>query len=155
QLPKLEIAPAGGAAVTFTNPTAVGTADDGGRELLLSETGLAGLDVTRKILVPANGYFERYLERLDNPGTTDGTVDVPLQSAFGLHVSVADSSSGDATLGADDRWVALGSLTHPLVVAFAGVGGVAPDTASLDSDTLTLVWKNIHVPAGGTVELMH
>src|SRR5207244_666128 len=42
QVPRLQIAAAGQEPVTFSNPTGVATADDGGRELLLAPAGLAG-----------------------------------------------------------------------------------------------------------------
>src|SRR5206468_46077 len=45
----------------------LGTVGQGGREISISQSGLAGLNVTRRVFVPRDGYFARYLEVLNNP----------------------------------------------------------------------------------------
>ncbi len=112
-----------GVSTAFTgSPLATG----GGIE----QDGLDGLNVTRKIYVPSDGYFARYLELLSNPGSTDITVGVQLNSylrsatedfkdnsgatqAFTDVPHILLTSSGDTTLDVanpttPDNWVTLG-----------------------------------------------
>ena len=56
------------------------TTEQNGREVVIRENGLAGLNVTRKIYLPQDGYFARYLEILTNPGTSPVTVDLRVTS---------------------------------------------------------------------------
>src|SRR5262249_20049983 len=85
-----------------------------GRQIGITQTGLAGLDVTRKIFVPADGYFARYLEILKNPGGSPVTVDVRLTSnfrfvrklqnnfSFNREPRIISTSSGDTILSVAD-----------------------------------------------------
>ena len=84
-----------------------GVVEDGGREIAIRQNGLLGLDVVRKIYVPANGYFGRYLEILRNPGTTSITVDASIETNLGSDCStqVIATSSGDQVFDAADQWL--------------------------------------------------
>src|SRR5258708_9128508 len=90
----------------------------------MSQRGFAGVDVTRKIYVPADGYFARYLEILKNSSGSPVTVDVRLTSnfrfvsklqngfTFNREPRIISTSSGDALLGvpdptARDHWVVI------------------------------------------------
>jgi len=100
-----------------------GTVEDGAREVAIPGQGPAGLQVTRKIFVPRDGYFARYLEILSNPTASAVTVDLRLDSHFrfifqnrdGFRFDepprVISTSSGDEILGVGvgtaDRWVVL------------------------------------------------
>ena len=96
--------------------------EEGGRELVYRQSGLAGLDVTRKVFVPQTGYFARYLEVLSNPTADPITVDLRLSThfrfiqkvqngfTFDREPRVISTSSGDALLDVlspetADRWV--------------------------------------------------
>ena len=57
-----------GTATHFTGAS-VGSSEDAQQEIAIRQTGLAGLEVTRKVFAPVDGYFVRYLEILRNPGT--------------------------------------------------------------------------------------
>ncbi len=132
----LDIVPAGGGApVRFTAGT-TGTEEDGGRELAIRQTGLAGLDVTRKVFAPREGYFVRYVETLSNPSPTEAlTVSVRVTShlrSFSGVPTIIATSSGDAVLdvaAADpagaDRYVVLddGADADPFLVS--GIPAVA------------------------------
>lgn len=91
-----------------------------GREISITQTGLvAGLDVTRRIFIPRDGYFARYLEVLSNRSPGAITVDVRLTSSFRYTFTpvlaeprILATSSGDTILlatntPARDRWVVI------------------------------------------------
>jgi hypothetical protein len=68
---------------TYTFPeTGVATQENSGREIVVKETNLGGINVTRKIYVPEDAYFARYLEILSNTSATDVTVDLRITSDF-------------------------------------------------------------------------
>jgi hypothetical protein len=69
----------GGVAVPFLNGDGtIGRLAQSGRELQLDETNAAShLKVTRKVFVPRDGYFARYLETLEN--TTDAPITIGLR----------------------------------------------------------------------------
>ena len=110
----------GGVPVPFLNGDGtIGRLAQAGRELQLDEDNLASrLKVTRKIFVPRDGYFARYLETLEN--TTDAPITVGLRVVTnhrGLvsNPRVVDSSDGDqilSVLSAEnrDRWVIVDDL---------------------------------------------
>src|SRR6185503_121035 len=58
----------GGSATRFTGQSATAqnfaTLESNGRQIVITEPGIDGLNVTRKIFVPSDGYFVRYLELL-------------------------------------------------------------------------------------------
>jgi len=68
---------------TYTFPeTGVATQENSGREIVVKETNLGGINVTRKIFVPEDAYFARYLEILSNTSSTDVTVNLRITSDF-------------------------------------------------------------------------
>src|SRR5262249_26116763 len=71
--------------------------EDGGREVVIGPAGFSGASVTRKIYVPADQGFARFLEIVTNPGTTPLTVNVPLLTNLGSDgfESFVRTSSGD------------------------------------------------------------
>lgn len=102
------------------------------RQVSIEQDGLAGLNVTRRVYVPVDGYFARYLELLNNPTSQDITVDVKLNSYFrpvrdffkqngvtALNTDVPHllgTSSGDTVLNINDpnspdHWLTLGGPT--------------------------------------------
>lgn len=159
---------------------AFGTTEQNGREIVVRQSNLAGLNVTRKIFVPQDGYFTRYLEILTNPGSSPVTVDLRVTSnvrAFNSTPAIRVTSSGDAILDVSnasipDRWVVIGDSNDvdPFVnfgvpaLAFTFDGVNAADRASaatyvanpgFNPGQLAVTWSNITVPAGGTVAYMH
>ena len=161
---------------TFTgNPE--GSQELAGRQIDVTQLSLAGLNVTRKVYVPQDGYFARYLEELTNPGATPVTVGVRITSAQYTQswpLGIVASSSGNATLNVTDaqnpdRWIVVdGSETpnstgDPAVVAYAfdgpgaalSVDSAAFTTPLYDSSNLVYQWSHVTVPAGGTVALLH
>jgi hypothetical protein len=162
-----------GAASRFAGGS-IPTVEQSGREIVTRQNGLAGLNVTRKLFVPATGYFSRQLEVLSNPTLDPITVDVRVTSGMLGGLNVVGTSSGDSFLSlADpataDRWVVVDDLSDgdPALIggqpatafAFTGAGAAAP--AGLASYTLSnpaqlqVGWNHVVVPPGGTVSLLH
>ncbi len=151
------------------------------REIAVRQNDLGGLNVTRKIYVPQEGYFARYLEILTNPTAQDITVDLRVASNFYYtngNVHVVTTSSGDAALQVDgteasDRWVVVddnndtdpfvSSNLPPAAFVWSGPGDtVRPDGATFTARTgnsspanLTMQWSQVTVPAGQSVAFMH
>ena len=158
-----------------------GTTEQNGREIVIRQNALAGLNVTRKVFLPQDGYFARYLEILTNPGTTPVTIDLRVTSnvrPFNGSPAIQASSSGDKALDVSDpinpdRWIVIGDVFDgdpflnccflpALAFTFDGVG--AADHAASATYTsnpnfspgqLIVTWSNITIPAGGTVAYMH
>ena len=165
---------ASGTANRFTG-SAIGTTEDNGREIVVSQNNLAGLNVTRKVLVSPS-YFARYLEILANPTVAPITVDVSVQSKPRSGI-LATTSTGDATLSvtdpaSPDRWVVLnmGQDVDPfrqfgpahLAFAFDGAGATrGASAATFDADpnssfrALTYRWNNVTLQPGQTMAFMH
>ncbi len=80
----------GGQLLSFVTPTgtvpfagaAFATASLNGRQISIEQDGVAGLNVTRRIYVPGDGYFARYLELVSNPSAADVTVGVQFTTYF-------------------------------------------------------------------------
>src|SRR3990170_2759108 len=118
----------GGTPTPFTGST-IGTIEDGGREVVTRENGLANLNVSRKVFVPVDGYFARYLETFANPGDQPVTIDVRLKTRIRgnsilwccpfwevRHPLVVTTSSGDTNFSVSnpataDRWVVVDDVT--------------------------------------------
>ena len=92
---KLEIE-TGGVTTAFAG-SGVGTLEAGGRQVVARQLSLAGLDVTRRVFVPSDGYFARFVDVLTNPGTSPVTVNLWMTSYTTLS-SLITTSSGDTTI---------------------------------------------------------
>ena len=163
----------GGTANRFTG-SSLGSQQISGRQIAINQNGLAGLNVTRKVFVPQDGYFARYLEILTNPGSSPVTVDVRittnLYSGNSLD-AVISTSSGDNVLDVSnpqnpDRWAVIdnsqnGKAGPAAGFAFDGsgastrVGSVTFTTPLSYTGQLVYQWSSVTIPAGGTVALMH
>ena len=164
----------GGAATRFVGNT-VGTIEDQGREIAVRQQDIASLDVTRKIFVPKEGYFARYLEIIRNPTATPLTLDVRVTSYVrGSVANVVTTSSGDAVLDVTDpatadRWLVFDDAdSDPFTagsnpsLAFVFDGAGAPERAvpailgvTNFTKPVTYAWTNVTIPPGGTVAYLH
>jgi hypothetical protein len=165
-----------GTANRFTGQS-FGTTDQNGRQITISQQNLAGLNVTRKVFLPQDGYFVRYVEILTNPGSSPITADLKVTSNIEQidgPPQIIATSSGDAVLDVSnatnpDRWVVIDDsldidplrfFTLP-ALAFAFDGQSATDRAASATFTapsfgqLAVTWSNVTIPAGGTVAYMH
>ncbi|RLB69921.1 MAG: hypothetical protein DRH04_04420, partial [Deltaproteobacteria bacterium] len=154
--------------------------EDFGRETVVRQLGLAGLNVTRKVYVPLEGYFARYLEIFSNPTAEDITVDVLVKTAFrDSNTFITATSSGDDQIqpaGAEtqDYWAALDDdgTGDPFLATRYNYAPVAfvwggPD-ATLEPDAVEFMpyaypiyanvistWNSVSIPAGESVAIMH
>lgn len=116
----------GGTTIPFVgNETATTTNDP--RELDIQQQGIAGLNITRKIFIPRDGYFARYLEVLQNP--TGGPIIVGVRITTDLRNVLRTSPTG-------------GLLTIPPVLVATSAGNPVIDPTSdhwviLDDDSDT------------------
>jgi hypothetical protein len=175
----LTVTPSGGIAVPFAAVNS-GTQEQLGREIVLHQPDVAGLSVTRKIFVPQDGYFARYLEVFDNLTGTDMSVTIGVKNGF---YSERDSnyqfwanttSSGDALLQAGgttpDYWAVFDNVYNSYygsyyqsrtAMIWGGPGAAAP--VSLVADIPANIWTktglntawDLTVPANGRVAIMH
>jgi hypothetical protein len=171
----------GGASILEVNGTAfTGGAqaklEAGTRQLAITQQQIAGLDVTRKVFVPREGYFARYLEVFDNRTSSPITVNAKVTHKY-YNRSVISTSSGDASVQNTDNWVTIddGTNTDPFVdnyteASTAHVHGQAGAVKALDAavfetdntgyytyngSRLVQNWNQITVPANGRIALMH
>ena len=109
----------GGTTLRFTG-SAVAQATQEGRELSIAEEGLHGLNVTRRVYVPQDGYFARQVESFTNPTSSPVTIDVTLSTHYRFNSRIIDgfitvreprvltTSSGDGMVQAGvDQWLVL------------------------------------------------
>ncbi len=135
----------------------VGNYGGGGR---IRETPVGGLYVTRKVYVPASGYFARYLEILENRSPAPVTVDVQLRPRFWAG-GIAATSGGSATLTSSDQWfVTSGSASQPLAAAEVLAGaGKTPSFAESQGGgfdlSATVRWAGVTVNPGERAIFMH
>ena len=147
-----------------------GSFELGGRQVAIPGAGPAsGLDVRRKVYVPQQGYFARYLEVLTNPTAAPITVDLDLASSFRFIQVVREgfsfdepprlisTSSGDTDLdlsgATPDRWVVVDdnidadparSNNLPAVVhVFDGEGGATAAGAASFAVDFTARFGNL------------
>lgn len=149
----------GGVAHRFSGDR-FGDFEEGGREIVMVQTGVGGLNVVRKVYVPVEGYFARHLEIFSNPGGEPITFAARTTShlrfftrveggfTFQREPRILSTSSGDTLLmaGADgDRWVLLDddrdgdpfltATLPPTARVFDGPGGaVRADTLNYTLD---------------------
>jgi len=169
-----------GVPVPFQNGDgSIGRLTENGQLLEVSELNPAsGLNVSRRIYVPKNAYFARYLEVLENRTANPITVGVRVTSNIApgqLGAHVVDSSSGDAalSLGAAldrDRWVVVDdnvdadpflSGNNPTVsLVFDGEGapdqvGEAQASAIGNTAKVRWDWVNVTIQPGASAAYMH
>jgi hypothetical protein len=162
----------GGSPHTFSGAGAVAASEEGYREVAIRESGLAGLEVTRKVYVGNEAYFVRHLDTLRNPGQTPVTVDLQIDLGMGASWPQASrviaTSSGDTLLDSADRWAVFddnlddadvfdgGSHFAPLPVVFQGPGGSAPSALFFDgvSRRMTARWP-VTVAPGESVSVLY
>ena len=135
--------------------------EDGARELSVGPAPAGGLLVRRKIFVPSDDAFARYLEILENPSATPATVVVEIRSNLGSDGGTVgvSTSSGDALLDASDDFVITddgdGFGDPTMVHVFAGPNAAEdPLNAARSGDNLAYSFL-VTVPASGRAIVMH
>jgi hypothetical protein len=125
----------------------------------------ANLQVTRKVYVPNNSDFVRWLNIVTNTGSTPQEVGITLDGLLGAtnNTKIGATSSGDTTVTAGDTWFTSGQQvpqgshsTQPTVgFVIQGDGATVPArSAGVNSLGQAIVTYTPTIPAGGTVIIM-
>ena len=126
-----------------------GLAEDDGREIVIGPSPIGGpnIEVTRKIYVPSDEGYARFLEIVTNAGATPATYVVNLFTNLGSDggTNLVATSSGDAVFNAEDNWLVTDdqdgqndpSMTHVI----AGGGPVRPQQASTEFDNINYSYQ--------------
>ena len=143
--------------------------EDGGREVVTDTVIMNNLQVNRKIFVPTDDAFARFLEILVNPTGSNIAVQVEIDSELGSNggTLIISSSSGDTILDASDDYFTSddgsdGGEDPSLAHVFSCDGASVEPTnieqnfqnqaTELDQIRYTF---NVNVPANGRVIIMH
>ena len=83
------------------------TVEGNGRQIDFPSQVIGDLTVSRKVFVPSNDEFARWLNIVTNNGTTAQDVVVNIANNFGSDddTVITDTSSGDKTVDTSDTWV--------------------------------------------------
>lgn len=157
----------GSADYVIYNENGAPTADAScnGRQLVFNPQSIYGLTVTRKVFVPVNDTFARWMTILSNPTAAPVTVNVVAYNNVGSDSStlVDSSSSGDAVATTADYWVTTyesfssGSSSDPrLGHVMWGQGAAGPNAVVIANGGNNPYWSiPVTVPAGGTRVVVH
>lgn len=151
-----------------------------GRQLAIPLASTGGLSISRKVFVPENGYFARYLELFSNRTPEPITIDVRIggnvrSAEHPTQVIATSSGDGDLDVTGDapDHWAVIGGPTDaaphngeywtcpPIAVAFDGEGALErADRAELvmsavSEAVLSYRWDQVTIPPNSTIALMH
>jgi subtilase family serine protease len=142
---------------TFTS----GLAEDDGREVVIGPATVSGLQVTRKIHVPTDQGYARFLEIVTNPSESAVNYTVSIRSNLGSDGStiVVGTSGGDLIFTEADDWVVTddsvdGGGDPTLLHVIAGAGGQRPVLASRSGDNLRYDYELTLAP-GETKIVLH
>ena len=97
----------GGAAPVSYNQAGPATSDCNGRQILTPVRTIGGLTVSRKIYVPANDGFARWLNLVSNPTGAAQEVTLQIVSDLGSDAgtTIGTTADGDALVEPTDDWV--------------------------------------------------
>ncbi|HEY2359977.1 MAG TPA: carboxypeptidase regulatory-like domain-containing protein, partial [Candidatus Angelobacter sp.] len=133
--------------------------DSTGRQLVLGPVVIHNLQVARKIYSPDAGGFVRYLEEIQNSGTTPVVVSLTISGNLGSDNNtriVVSPAQTNFTYAVTDQ---NGICCDPLLAhVFGGASSTLPvPTVQFvqTNDNVFYRWDNISISAGQTVILMH
>ena len=155
---------------TSYNGNGVSSLECGDRQLVFATQTVGSLEVSRKVFVPADAGFARWMNVVRNVGSGTETVVVRIPSELGSDdmTAIMATSSGDRTVSTADAWAvtmeALGASAVPGDVSTDprlahvwqnNLGAVKADTANLADGDDTPVWTyTFDLPAGQTAILL-
>jgi ELWxxDGT repeat protein len=137
--------------------------EDGGREIVIGTAVFGDVQIIRKIYVPADQSYARFLEVVTNNGSASLTQRVPVFTDLGSDggTVVVGTSSGDQLFSTADRWIVTDDVENagdPVVThVIAGAGAaVAPADVSVSTAGGTLSYAyDLNLAPGETQVLMH
>ncbi|MCH8046464.1 MAG: VCBS repeat-containing protein [Planctomycetes bacterium] len=137
-----------------------GNTEENRREIVIGPALVGSVEVTRKIYVPDDQGFARFLEIVTNNTESTQAYSLTINTNLGSDggtVLVA-TSSGDARFDANDNWLvtddADGSGDPTILHVMAGPGGLGPAAASTLGDDISYRYDLTLAP-GATQIIMH
>ncbi|QFS44263.1 calcium-binding protein [Nostoc sphaeroides] len=135
--------------------------EDNGREVVIEPVFIDQVQVQRKIYVPEDQSWARFLEIVTNTSSATVNYTVNLNTNLGSDDStvLVSTSSGDNVFNTDDNWLVTddfdGGGDPTLVHVIAGENGsLRPDAASLNFDNVNFAY-NLTLAPGETQIVMH
>lgn len=132
-----------------------------GRELAIGLARMSGLDVTRRIYVPSNRAFVRYMEVLDNPTAADISVSLTINTNLGSDggTVIVSTSDGDAVIEPTDFYVVTddagdGSGDPSLAHVVGGPNGALLPTITAPLGSILYTY-DVTIPANDRLIVMH
>jgi hypothetical protein len=161
----LKVSVDGAADVAYNNLGAA-SADCNGRQIVMPVLSSGGISVQRKVYIPNNDGFARWMNVVSNSSGAPHTVRLTMISDLGsdARTTIGTTSNGDAVADLTDDWVTSyeafvqGSSRTPRLAHVLQSPGSALRLASLDFATGddTPTWSyDLTVPAGGTVTVLN
>ncbi len=150
----------GGFILTGFPSFSTGATEQDGREIAIGPSTISGLSATRKIYIPADANFARFLDSFTN--TTSATISTTIGYSTNLgsdgSTIALGTSSGDTTLTAGDNWIVtddtIESGGDPAVAHVVAGAGVSLTTFERSADNINWA-QEITVAPGETVSLLY
>jgi hypothetical protein len=161
----LQVSVDGGSAVAYNN-LGTATSDCNGRQIIMPVLSSGGVSVQRKVYIPGNDGFARWMNVVTNGSADPHTVTLRMVSDLGSDAgtTIGTTSSGDAIADINDDWVTSyeaflqnSSRTPRLAHVLQSPGSaVRVSTLSFVNGNDKPVWSyDLTVPAGGTVTVLN
>ncbi|MAE66557.1 MAG: hypothetical protein CMJ18_19990 [Phycisphaeraceae bacterium] len=126
-----------------------------GREFVLGPHVDDGLEITRKVFVPTDDAFIRYLEIVSNVSSAPLEYTAAVRSEMDRYSTLTTTSDGDSTFDADDDWLIIGRFSSRAAAQVVrGPGGRPPDGTTLNGSYITFSYDLALAP-GETQIVMH
>jgi hypothetical protein len=156
----------GNAAYTIYNKRGPATTELSGRQIVYPAQTIGSLSVSRKVFVPTNDQFARWLEIVKNNGASPQTFNLITCNNLGSDANtvVVSSSDGDATAEVTDTWVSsfqnysgTTSSDPRLAHILQGPGAIAPVSVInfVNGDDNPWWTHTITLQPGATAIVMH
>ncbi len=134
------------------------TLDGSGREVTFPVQSMSGLDVVRRVYVPQEANFVRYLNVLTNPTGADITVSVEYDTNLGSdsNTTIVATTSGDIIADLADSWAVTNGDSRDPIVSHIWDGLGAMDTVDVlflsapGDDDVDWTWDSVTVAPGET-----
>ncbi|MEZ6137701.1 MAG: pre-peptidase C-terminal domain-containing protein [Pirellulaceae bacterium] len=137
-----------------------GVTEQDGREVAIGPSTISGLNATRKIYVPTDENFARFLDSFTNTsGTTiNATIGYSTNLGSDSGTIALATSSGDTVLTNDDSWIVTDDGSSgggdPAVAHIVSGAGFLPTSFARSGDNVSWT-QNISVAPGATVSLLY
>ena len=140
---------------------ATGSAEQDGREIAIGPATIGSVEVIRKIYVPDDQGFARFLEIVTNTSAVpvNHTLNINTNLGSDSGTQLIGTSSGDTLFDVNDDWLVTddsndGGRDPSMLHVVAGPGGQRPSSASQSSDSIRLAYDLTLAP-GETKVVMH